>query len=117
MEHEEAKRRFKGLSPETQLRVLATFGHKLTIAARDTYEFQPPGFRAPQRLRDINEIQHRVLAHIFASATVDARRYPDDDLLSIVLEQGMSISSHKPLGVGRCSPTSGQLVPVDAGPG
>jgi hypothetical protein len=39
MEHDEAKRRFKGLSTETQLRVLAAFAHKLTIAARDTYGF------------------------------------------------------------------------------
>jgi hypothetical protein len=88
MEHEEAKRRFRGLSTETQLRVLATFGHHLTIAARDTYEFQAPGVRAPQRLRDINEIQHRVFAHIVALVTVDASRYPDDVLLSIVLELG-----------------------------
>ena len=88
MEHEEVKRRFRSLPPDAQLRVLATFGHNLTIAARDTYEFQAPGVRAPQRLRDINEIQHRVLAHILALASVNKWRYPDDDLLSIVLEFG-----------------------------
>jgi hypothetical protein len=88
MENEEAKRRFRGLPPDAQLRVLATFGHNLTIAARDTYEFQAPGVRAPQRLRDINEIQHRVLAHILALASVNKWRYPDDDLLSIVFELG-----------------------------
>jgi hypothetical protein len=87
MEHEEATRRFTSLSGEKQLRVLAAFGHSLTIAARDTYEVQAPGVRAPQRLRDINEIQHRVLAHILKLTAGDARRYPDDVLVSIMLEQ------------------------------
>lgn len=88
MEHEDIKRRFRNLTPDAQLRVLAALGHNLTIAARDTYEFQAPGVRAPQRLRDINEIQHRVFEHILALATVDKWRYPDDDLISIVLELG-----------------------------
>jgi hypothetical protein len=88
MEHEDVKRRFTKLAPEAQLRVLAMVGHHLTIAARDAYEFQAPGVRAPQRLRDINEIQHRVYAHILALAAEDKRRYPDDDLLSIIFEFG-----------------------------
>ena len=88
MEHEDVKRRFRNLAPDAQRRVLAAVGHSLTIAARDTYEFQAPGVRAPQRLRDINEIQHRIFGHIAALATSDARRYPDDDLMSIVLELG-----------------------------
>jgi hypothetical protein len=88
MEYTEVALRFQGLSPDQQLRVLAAFGHNLTIAARDTYEFQAPGVQAPQRLRDINEIQHRVLAHILALSTRDTRRYPDDRLLSIALEHG-----------------------------
>jgi hypothetical protein len=88
MEHEDVKRRFGKLAAAAQLRVLAAFGHNLTIAARDTYEFQAPGVRAPQRLRDINEIQHRVFGHIRALATVDERRYPDDVLISVFLEFG-----------------------------
>jgi hypothetical protein len=87
MEHEDVKRRFRSLTPDAQLRVLAALGHNLTIAARDTYEFQGPGVRAPQRLRDITEIQHRIFGHIAALAT-DSSRYPDDDLMSIVLELG-----------------------------
>ena len=88
MEHNEITLRFQQLPAEQQIRVLAAFGHNLTIAARDTYEFQAPGVRAPERLRHINEIQHRVLAHILALIVQDARRYPDDTLLSIVLEDG-----------------------------
>jgi hypothetical protein len=88
MEHDDIKRRFRTLPAEVQLLVLATFGHNLTIAARDTYEFQAPGVRAPQRLRDTNEIQHRLFGHILALASVDGERYPDDDLISIVLDFG-----------------------------
>jgi len=88
MEHTEVTLRFQQLSADKQIRVLAAFGHNLTIAARDTYEFQSPGVRAPERLRDINEIHHRVLAHILALTTQDAWRYPDDTLLSIALENG-----------------------------
>jgi hypothetical protein len=88
MEHTEVTLRFQQLSADKQMRVLAAFGHNLTIAARDTYEFQAPGVRVPERLRSINEIQHRVLAHILALATQDARRYPDDTLLTIALAEG-----------------------------
>jgi hypothetical protein len=84
--YEEARRRFESLPADVQARVLANFGHNMTIAARDTYEFQAPGVRAPQRLRDINEIQHRVFAHIAKLLTDDAGRYPDDVLLSIMIE-------------------------------
>jgi len=89
MNREETNCLYTSLSGENQLRVLATFGHNLTIAARDTYEFQAPGVREPQRLRDINEIQHRVFGHILALHTgEDASRYPDDVLLATLLEHG-----------------------------
>jgi hypothetical protein len=86
MKRDEIDRRYQSLSAEMQIRVLASFGHNLTIAARDSYEFQAPGVRAPQRLRDINEIQHRVFAHISALHTADVARYSDDALLAILLE-------------------------------
>jgi len=40
--------------------LLLTYGHLLTIRARDAYEFQSPGVINPRLLRDINEILHRV---------------------------------------------------------
>jgi hypothetical protein len=86
MDLSEATRRLSALSAEAQLRLLASFGHNLTVAARDTYEFQAPGVREPMRLRQINEIQHRVLAHILALSKSNQFRYPDDVLISIMLE-------------------------------
>ena len=88
MDHDEATLRFKTLHAEGQLRVLAIFGHELTIVARDAYEGQASGVRAPERLRAINEIQHRVFGHIRAMTTADASRYPDEVLLSILFELG-----------------------------
>lgn len=40
--------------------LLLTYGHKLTVMARDAYEFQGPGVDKPRLLRDSNEIMHRV---------------------------------------------------------
>jgi hypothetical protein len=78
---------YSALTQAEQVRVLASFAHGLTIAARDTYEFQAPGVRAPERLRAINEVQHRVLAHICSLLAQSELRYPDDVLVSIMLSQ------------------------------
>src|SRR5262245_40883744 len=82
----EATRAYSELPVDAQMRFLAYFGHNLTIVARDTYDFQASTVRAPERLRAINEIQHRVLGHIQAMLTDSEWRYPDDALVSIFLE-------------------------------
>jgi len=78
---------FARLGRERQIKFLAVLGHNLTIAARDTYEFQSSHVVSPERLRQINEIQHRVFGHIIALLKDDVGRYPDDVLVSIVLDQ------------------------------
>lgn len=40
--------------------LLLTYGHQLTVMAREAYEFQGPGVDKPRLLRDSNEIMHRV---------------------------------------------------------
>jgi hypothetical protein len=84
---DEAAQVFSVLAPIEQVKCLALFAHNLTIAARDTYEFQAPGVRAPERLRAVNEIQHRVLQHIHSLLTASEWRYPDEVLLSIMLAE------------------------------
>ena len=88
MDQEDARRRFERLPPNEQLRVLAGFGHNLTMVARDTHEVGGKGLLLPERLRNINEVQHRVLAHIHALLLADPKRYPDGVLLSIFFEYG-----------------------------
>jgi hypothetical protein len=77
---------FSGLSAAEQLRLLMTFAHRLTVAARDTYELQKEGVADPKRLRTINEVQHRVCGHALALLRDSADRYPDDVLVGIFLE-------------------------------
>jgi len=42
--------------------------------------------RAPDRLRAINEIQHRVFSHLRTVLTEGERRYPDDVFVGILLD-------------------------------
>ena len=78
--------RFSAADKDDQLRVLVGFGHNLTVEARDTYVPQTDQVHTPSRLRAINEIQHRVLGHIYALLTDSDQRYPDDVIVQIMLE-------------------------------
>jgi hypothetical protein len=48
------------LSNRQKSLLLLTYGHQLTILARDAYEFQGSGVDKPRLLRDSNEIMHRL---------------------------------------------------------
>jgi hypothetical protein len=82
---EAATNLFRKLDAAAQVKLLTSFGHELTIIARDTYEAGTEEVLEPQRLRRINEIQHRVFGHIDKLLNADSERYPDDVLMSILL--------------------------------
>ena len=86
MQSQEASALFSNLSEESQLVLLAKFAHNLTIVARDSYKTQSGEGRDAKRLREYNEIQHRVLGHILALNGHDKSRYPDDALITMMLE-------------------------------
>jgi hypothetical protein len=77
---------FAALTPEQQIRFLATFGHNLTIAARSTYAFQSPEVANPKGLRAINELQHRLFNHLRALQTPGSFRFPDDLFIARMLD-------------------------------
>ena len=77
---------FTSYSREEKKEFLAHLLYELTIVARDSYEVGRDGLSNPERVRRINEIQHRVSAFLWALLRDDARRYPDDFLVRIVLE-------------------------------
>src|SRR5690348_7573044 len=79
---------FSSLNTAEQVRFLAHFSFHLTIAARDTYTVQGAGLTDPERMRAINEIQHRVCGHIVALLDNHQERYPDSTLVNILLEHG-----------------------------
>ena len=65
---------------------LAQLIHDLTIDARDSYEVGGSGLTNPQRVRRINEVQHRVSDFLLALMRDNPHRYPDETLVRIVLE-------------------------------
>jgi hypothetical protein len=77
---------FRSLPPAAQLEALVRLAHELTIVGRDTYEASSSGLQYPDRLRCLNEVQHRVTSHVLALLTGDPDRYPDEVLVSLILE-------------------------------
>ena len=78
---------FRSLPPPSQMEALVRLAHELTIVGRDAYEPSSLELRHPDRLRSLNEVQHRVTSHVLALLTADLGRYPDEVLVSIILEQ------------------------------
>ena len=77
---------FLSYSSEEKEEFLAHLMHELSIIARDSYEVGQDGLTNPQRVRRINEVQHRISAFLCALLRGDPQRYPDDVLLKIILE-------------------------------
>src|SRR5437899_2972712 len=77
---------FRSLPPAGQIEALVRLAHELTIVARDAYEPGSLELRHPQRLRSVNELQHRITSQVLALLGADSARYPDDVLTSIILE-------------------------------
>lgn len=77
---------FRALPIAAQIETLVHLIYELTIVARDTYEPSSLELRYPQRLRYLNEVQHRIAGHVLALLTGDPGRYPDDVLASMILE-------------------------------
>ncbi len=78
---------FSSYSSAEKKEFLAHLMHELTIVARDSYEAGGDDLTNPQRVRRLNEVQHSVSAFLWALLRNDPRRYPDDALVKIVLEQ------------------------------
>jgi len=78
---------FRSLPPASQIDTLVRLAYELTILGRDTYEPSSLGLRHPNRLRSLNEVQHRITSHVLALLAGDSRRYPDEVLAAIILEQ------------------------------
>ena len=86
MSTDEAIAIFSSLSQRDKEEFLAHLIHELTIIARDSYEVGGDALVNPQRVRSINEIQHRISAFLWALLRNDSKRYPDDVLVKIILE-------------------------------
>jgi hypothetical protein len=83
---EEAIATFSSFSPDEQKEFVAQLMYELTVVVRDSYEAGGDGLSAPPRVRRINEVQHRLAAHLGKLLRGDSERYPDDVLIRIALE-------------------------------
>lgn len=88
MDTEDAVAAYAKLPSEQQLRFLAAYAHWVTIAGRGTYESGTRNVLNPGRLRELNEVQHRIVAHLGRLLDQDERRYPDDVLVHIITGEG-----------------------------
>lgn len=77
---------YQSLPPAGQIEALVRLAHELTILGRDAYEPSAPGLSHPERLRALNEVQHRVISHALALLAADPARYPDEVIVALLLE-------------------------------
>jgi len=78
---------FSSYSAQEKKEFVAQLIHELTVVARDSYEVGADGLTNPQRVRKINEIQHRLSSFLKHLLRDDPRRYPDDFVVRLVLEE------------------------------
>ncbi len=81
---------FCNMTQTQQIVFLASYANRLTVAARDTYVAGEDAVADPCRLRRMNEIQHRVTGHLLHLLQSNPERYPDDVLMSIILDDSDS---------------------------
>src|ERR1051326_1900115 len=81
MNQQEMIDRFSALSESEKVRVLARWAWALTVAARDTYVAGTDAVSAPERLREFNEHQHRLLNELNHHLNGDAYRAFDEEYL------------------------------------
>lgn len=72
-----AAQELASLSRDVKIRVLARLCHDVTVIGRDTYG-TTGGVRTPERLRNLNEIQHRATGFLAALIEGDDSDCPND---------------------------------------
>jgi hypothetical protein len=87
MTADEAVAASSALPADRQLAVLARYAVEMTIIARGTYMPGTEDIANPQRLRLLNEAQHRVTGHICNLLDGNTKRYGDDSLGQIIVAE------------------------------
>ena len=87
MTADEAVHVFSSYSRREKEEFLAQLMYELTLVVRESYEVGGDSLSEPQRVKRINEVQHRISAFLLALLRDESQRYPDDVLVRIILEQ------------------------------
>ena len=80
MTHTEIDSELAKLTNHQKMMVLLSYGHELTISARDGYEVKGDSLTKPRLLREINEIMHRIFS---AAKEIERKDIGDFSLSSI----------------------------------
>ena len=87
MTSDEAVAAFSALPVDRQIAVLACFAFKMTIVARGTYVPGTEDVADPQRLRLLNERQHRVTGDICHLLDGGTKRSDGDSIVRLVVAE------------------------------
>src|SRR5580700_10068118 len=77
---------FLSLPDEGKLDAFLFLAAGLTVFARSTYVPGTEEIAEPARLRRLNELQHRILYYLLALHQGNTKRYPDELILDIMLD-------------------------------
>lgn len=75
---------YRDLDTKEQLGLLLNLAAWLTVCARETYVAGSSDVADAPRLREYNELQHRVLEHCVHLFKGDTKRYPDDVIMGTI---------------------------------
>jgi hypothetical protein len=87
MTSDEAKAAFLSMSPNRKVRVLSLLAHNLTICARSANLPEVNDDLARRKFRGLNEVLHVVTGQLMHMVLEDAKRYPDDVFMDILVEK------------------------------
>jgi len=99
MTNNDAKTAFLSMSPNRKARVLSLLAHNLTIRARSAYLPELNDDSARKKLCGLNELLHVVTGQLMHMVSEDAKRYPDDVFMDILIEKAQ---------MGQCEVDLGQ---------
>lgn len=77
---------FASLKQDDKVQMLADITYHLTIIARDTYD-DSADVNDTERLRSLNEVQHRALANLRALTAGQTARMSDDAVVAMFFAQ------------------------------
>jgi hypothetical protein len=74
----ETTSKYQELNSRHQQQFLALLAYRLTLKGRETYRTGNTGLSAPERLKGINEVQHRILSKLSSSLRDAPTGYSDE---------------------------------------
>ena len=98
MKTAEFSERYRALAPKAKLTFPSRLGHAVTVAARDTYVPGTEGVADPERLRQFNEMMHRIFGHQSDLLSGTRDTYPEDVFFQMLVEYAKELKISGEIG-------------------